>query len=238
MDCLPIKIISVSLLLIAAAFAQERPAIQLNTISVTAQGTFEAAPDTAEVRFNISAQENDAKSAYARASKAADQVRELLRSNGIDPHAAQFGYFALDPVYDFKTAKRKLVAYRVNSAVMLKLKDFSKVGAILEAISGLDATESQSLNYVLEDTEAAKIKAVSSAYAKARSEAEAVAQAGGRTLGQVMYASVDTAEPSRPITMQARAAVVGAMATPAPSEGFAPQTVTVTADVTVLFALK
>src|SRR5207249_10891605 len=96
--------------------AQEHPAVtaQPNTVFVGADGRFEANPDTALVQFNISAQEDTSRGAYDRASKAAEQVRQILRANGIEPKAAEIGYFSLQPVYDYKTAKRKLVAYRVN----------------------------------------------------------------------------------------------------------------------------
>src|SRR6266566_7009402 len=91
--------------------AQDRPTItaQPNTVFVGADGKFEANPDTAVMQFNISAQEATSREAYDRASKAAEQVRQILRSNGIEPKSAEIGYFSLQPVYDYKTAKRKLV---------------------------------------------------------------------------------------------------------------------------------
>src|SRR5947199_9726769 len=138
--------------------AQEHPAVtaQPNTVFVGADGRFEANPDTALVQFNISAQEDTSRAAYERASKAAEQVRQILRANGIEPKAAEIGYFSLQPVYDYKTAKRKLVAYRVNANVSLKLKDFSKIAPIVQQLSESDVTENQSLNYTLERMEAAK----------------------------------------------------------------------------------
>ena len=57
-------------------------------------------------------------------------------------------------------------------------------------------TGDQSLSYLLDDMEAAKIKAVEDALARARAEANAVARFSGRTLGELSYASVDTYEPS------------------------------------------
>ena len=114
----------------SAATAQDRPA-QPNSVFVGADGKFEANPDTAVMQFNISAQEATSREAYDRAAKAAEQVRQILRSNGIEPKAAEIGYFSLQPVYDYKTAKRKLVGYRVNANVSLKLKDFSKVAPIV-----------------------------------------------------------------------------------------------------------
>ncbi len=157
-------------LLTTLATAQEHPAItaQPNTVFVGADGRFEANPDTALVQFNISAQEDTSRAAYERASKAAEQVRQILRANGIEPKAAEIGYFSLQPVYDYKTAKRKLVAYRVNANVSLKLKDFSKIAPIVQQLSESDVTENQSLNYTLEDMEAAKTRAVEDAYRRAR----------------------------------------------------------------------
>src|ERR1700681_4807436 len=122
--------------------AQDRPTVtaQPNTVLVGADGKFEANPDTALVQFNISAQQDNSRAAYDQASKAAEQVRQILRNNGIDPAAAQIGYFSIEPVYDYKPAKRKLVAYRVNVSVSLKLKDFTKIAPIVQQLSDGDVS--------------------------------------------------------------------------------------------------
>src|SRR5258708_20653949 len=119
------------------AIAEDRPTVtaQPNTVFVGADGKFEANPDTAVMQFNISAQEATSREAYDRASKTAEQVRQILRSNGIEPKSAEIGYFSLQPVYDYKTAKRKLLGYRVNSNVSLKLKDFSNVAPIVQQLA-------------------------------------------------------------------------------------------------------
>ncbi len=182
------------LILITAAnclYAQERPSLvaQPNTLYVGADGKFESAPDTALVQFNISAQEETAKAAYDRASRNAEQIRQILRSNGIDPKTAEIGYFSLDPVFDYKNPKRKLLAY---------------------------------------------------AYRRARMNGEAVARAGGRVLGNLSYASVDTFEPipivrgrlAQPMMMRAQSEAAS------PTAEFTPQSITVTAHVNALFELK
>ncbi len=236
------KLMLVVCFLSTLSAAQERPApaAMPNTVFVGADGKFEAAPDTAVVSFNIAAQEETAKAAYDRAARAAQQVRDLLRNNGIDPKQAEIGYFALQPVYDYRSAKRKLLAYRVNSSVSARLKDFTKVAGIVEQLASLDVTENQSLRYELQDTESAKVKAVEDAFQRARSEAAAVAKAGGRTLGEVLYASVDTYErgPVVPMQMRIQTAAGAAPVAPAPTEQFTPNTVTVGAHVNAMFALK
>ena len=236
-----IALLVVLLLTSALALGQDRPTVtaQPNTVFVGADGKFEANPDTALVQFNISAQEDNSRAAYDRASKAAEQVRQILRSNGIEPTAAQLGYFSVEPVYDYTKAKRKLVAYRVNVSVSLKLKDFTKIAPIVQQLSDGDITDEQSISYTLEDMDAAKTKAVEDAYRRARASAEAVARAGGRTLGELSYASVDTFENVRPMQMQPMARM-SAMAQPAaaPTEEFSPQTTSVTAHVNAMFGLK
>ena len=225
---------------VASALAQDHPAVtaQPNMVYVGADGKFEANPDTAIVQFNISAQENSSHAAYDRASAQAEQLRQILRTNGIDPKSAEIGYFSIQPVYDYRQAKPKLVAYRVTAHVSLKLKDFAKIAPIVQQLSESDITADQSISYTLENMDAAKTKAVEDAYRRARESAAAVAQAGGRTLGELSYASVDTFENIRPVP---RVRAMTAMATanaPAPTEEFSPQTVTVTAHVNALFNLK
>lgn len=225
------------------AIAQEHPAVtaQPNSVFVGADGKFEANPDTALLQFNISAQDDTARAAYDRASKSAEQVRQILRSNGIEPKAAEIGYFSLQPVYDYKNPKRKLVAYRVNANVSLKLKDFSKIAAILQQLADADITENQSVNYTLEDMDVAKSRAVQDAYRRARESANAVATASGRAVGELSYASVDTFENVRvfqPMMKRAMGMAASAEAAPAPTEEFSPQSISVTAHVNAMFTLR
>jgi uncharacterized protein len=218
-------------------FAQDHPSVtaQPNTIYVGADGKFEAAPDTAQIQFSISAQENKSKAAYESASKNVEQVREVLRANGVDPKAATIGFFSVQPIYQ-GGPKQKIVGYRVTTDVTLKLKDFSKVGPITEQLADANVSETQSVNYVLQDMDEAKNKAVEDAYRRARSSADVLARASGRTLGDMSYASIDTFE-QRPVPrMMAFAAKM--QAAPAPTEEFTPQSVTVTAHVNAVFNLK
>jgi uncharacterized protein len=225
------------------SLAQEHPSVtaQPNTLYVGADGKFDSAPDTALIQFNIAAQEDNPKAAYDRASRNAEQIRQILRSNGIESSSAQIGFFSIEPVYDWRSAKRKVVGYRVNAAVSLKLRDFSKIGPIVQQLSDTDVTENQSVNYILDNIDAAKAKAVEDAYKRARANADAIARAGGRSVESLAYASVDTAEQVRIMPMRMNAAPLmraQAEAMPAPTAEFSPQDVTVTAHVNAVFTMK
>lgn len=228
-------------ILSAAALAQDHPTVtaQPNSVYVGADGKFQSAPDTAVIQFNVSTQEATSQVAYQHASKDVEQVRQTLRNNAIDPKMATIGFFSVNPVYEYKTGKQKLIGYRVTANVTLKLKDFSKIGPITEQLADANISESQTLNYTLENIDEAKNKAVEDAYRRARNSAEAVARASVRTLGELSYASVDTFDNLRvPVPRMHPMAAAAPNAAPAPTEEFTPQNVTVTAHVNAVFELK
>jgi uncharacterized protein len=229
------------LLSASAALAQDHPAVsaQPNTVYVGADGKFEAAPDTAQIQFNVSVQDETSQAAFQRGSKNVEQVRQVLRANGIDPKAATIGFLSVQPVYEWKP-KQRVIGYRVTTDVTLKLKDFAKVAPITQQLAEANVSETQTLSYTLENIDDAKNKAVEDAYRRAHNSADTLARAAGRSVGELSYASVDTFENPRPIVgrMARPMAAMANAAPPAPTEEFTPQTVTVTAHVNALFNLK
>ncbi len=212
-----------SVLFLSLALPAQNPTVTAtpDTVYVGADGKFETAPDTAIIQFNISAQGNTAKEANSEAEKQAESTRQILRSNGIDPKQAEIGFYSVSPRYDYRDQKQKLIGYQVTTSASLKLKDFSKIGTITQQLADASVGESQSLSYTLEAPDEAKRKAVADAYRRARSSAEALASASGRSLGQLYYASVDTQENIRvlaPVAHRAMAMGPAAAQMPSPTE--------------------
>jgi uncharacterized protein YggE len=224
----------------AAQVSSTPTAVQLNTIYAGADGKFESTPDTAVLRLDIAAQADTSRAAYDRAAAAAEHARQVLKANGIDPKAAQVGFYQVQPMYDWKNPQHKVIGFRVVTNVTLKLRDFSKIGPLTDQMADIEDTQNQSLTYTLEDIEQAKAKASEDALRKARNQANAVATAGGRTLGELLYASVDVNQANIVPMMMTSLASRGSMApaAPAPTAEFTPQTVTINAHVNALFALK
>ena len=234
-----LPILSVLLCCIPVLSQETQRYFQPDTIYVGADGKYAADPDTAVIQFNIGAQEPELKVAYARAQKAADQIRQTLKSNGIDPKEAQLSSFQVGPVYDWKNPKRKLVGYRVSSSVIVKVKDFSKVGPIAESFGNMDVTENQSIEYSLENIDNAKAKAVEDAFRKARANAQVICSSAGRQLGVLIYSSVDTSEAMpMPRPMMAMSKVQTMSAAETVTEQFSAQKITITAHVNALFGMK
>jgi uncharacterized protein YggE len=239
MKTLMVTIYAFFLLSSLSAAQSSAPGPWPNTVLVGAEGKFETAPDTALLQFNISAQAGSAKEAYDQAGKQAEATRQIMRANGIDPKSAEIGFFSVNPQYDWKSQTHKIVGYQVRTSVSLKLKDFSKIGPVTQQLADASVGESQSLSYTLDSTDEAKSKAVADAYRRARISAQSLADASGRTLGELSYATVDTSENIRVLAPLARRAMPMAMAqVPTPTEEFSPQNVTVTAHLSAMFVLK
>lgn len=225
-----------------AAAQQPMPAYYspANSITVGADGKFEAEPDRAVVNFTVAAQAETSDAAYARASKAAEAVRQVLRANGIDPKSAEISQYSLQPMIDYKSAKRKIIAYRATSTVSIRLKDFAKVGPLTQGFSNISDTENQSVHYILLDTEAAKQKAIEDAMSKAKASAATVAKAGNRVLGDLSHASVDVNEsgPVYPMMATRNMAMAKDSMEQAPTEEFTPTKITINVHVNAVFQLK
>ena len=237
------KLLAVLLLLLGlTAFAQDIRTSSLppNSVSVGADGEFESAPDTAVITCELSAQEKTSQAAFQSASRLADQMRQALRSTGIDPKTVELSRYSLYPMIDYKNPKQKVIAYRVGTSVTIKLKDFSKVGQVTEALAGLEGITGQNMSYELEDMDAAKSKAIENAFSRAHSYAETLAKASGKQLGALTSAAVDAqqAMPIRPFIRNTQMAVAGAASVPAPTEQFEASKIRITAHVNAVFGLQ
>src|SRR5215467_11431165 len=116
----PVRLLLPFVLLFSSLLmGQEHPTVtaQPNTVYVGADGKYEAAPDTAQIQFSVSVQDDSSQAAFQRASKNVDQVRQVLRANGIDPKNANIGFLSVQPVYDYRNPRQKLIGYRVTTDV-------------------------------------------------------------------------------------------------------------------------
>lgn len=94
-------------------------------------------------------------------------MRQILHANGIEPKTANLGFFSIQPVFDWKTAKRKLIGYQITTDVTVKFKD-AKVGPIAQQLADANVSEAQTVHYALDDMNDAKSKAVEDGYRRAR----------------------------------------------------------------------
>ena len=165
-----------------------------DTVVVQAEGQYEADPDLATLTFQVSAQEKELRKAYERATESLNRIVRLAERNRVAKDDVSTGSFTVFPIYDWSDKKRKARAYRVESRVTLRVRDFSRIGTLIDDSVEEGIVDFRSLTYSLADEEAAKQRAIAEATRRAEARARA-ALGDSRKLGALRYASVDVQQP-------------------------------------------
>jgi uncharacterized protein len=151
-------------------------------ISVTATGEATVSPDLAIVSFAVSGSGRNLAptrdDVNARASSVLAKLRELGIAEG-DLNAPDVG---IHPEYDHRKGQR-LTGYRVVRQMTAKVRDLDALGEVLDGLVGSGANEVHGAQMSASDPSAADHEALRAAITEARAKAEALAEAGGVTLG-------------------------------------------------------
>jgi uncharacterized protein YggE len=161
-----------------------------DTLVIQADGTFEADPDLATLTFDISSQDKELKPAYDKASQALQKVIALAEKNGIAKSDIYSGVLLVTPYYE-GDRKKRAKSFSVTGQIVLKVRDFSKLGPIMDESVTDEITDFRSLTYSLSDEEAAKQHAVSEAMRRAVGRATAALEEKGQKVGVLRFANVD-----------------------------------------------
>lgn len=161
------------------------------TIAVQAEGAFEADPDLATLTFVVSTQEKDLKKAYDSANQSLKRIADLASRNGLQKEDVTTGVLTVVPIYDYSDHKRKARAYSVDGEVVLRLKDFLKIGPLVDEVIQDGITDFRSLAYSLFDEEAAKQKAIAQAMQRAASRAGIALEQNRQKLGALRFVNLD-----------------------------------------------
>jgi uncharacterized protein YggE len=162
-----------------------------DTLIVEAEGRYESDPDQAVLAFDVSVQEKELKQAYSKASQAMRQIVEVAERNGLSKEAIQTGVLTVKPYYEGGGRSRRVRAYTVEGHVELKVKDFSKVGPIMDDSVQEGVVDFRSLTYSLADEEVAKQKAVADAMQRALGRAAVALQQSKQRLGPTRYVNLE-----------------------------------------------
>jgi len=175
--------------LCAAAQAPEVKFIA-DTLVVQADGTYEADPDLATMTFKIFSQDKDIQQAYTAATQSMQHIVDLGTTNGLKKEDILTGVLTVAPVYEGDRKKRAR-SYYVQGEVTLHIRDFSRIGPILDGSVEDGVADFRSLTYSLADEEAAKKQAVAEAMRRAVGRAAIALEQKNQKLGALRYMSLD-----------------------------------------------
>src|SRR6266852_7649458 len=180
------------LVLGSVSVAAQAPEVKFiaDTLVVQADGTYEADPDLATMTFQIFSQDKDIKHAYAAATQSMQSIVDLAGRNGLTKEDVTTGVLTVAPVYEGDRRKRAR-SYYVQGNVVLRIRDFSRIGPVLDGSVEDSVADFRSLTYSLADEEAAKKQAVAEAMRRAVGRASIALEQKGQKLGALRYMSLD-----------------------------------------------
>src|SRR5690349_18526559 len=123
----------VSMLALALTSKAQGPDIKFiaDTLVVQADGTYEADPDLATLTFDVYAQDKELKPTYDKASEAMRKIADLAGRNGLKKEDVLSGVLTVTPYYG-GDRKKNTRSFLVQGQIILKVRDFSKLGDIME----------------------------------------------------------------------------------------------------------
>jgi uncharacterized protein len=204
------------------------------TITVTASGTAEAAPDRARITSGVSTEADTARDALTKNSETMSRIIDELKGKGIDAKDIQTASFNVEPVMDYSKDGQapKLRGYRVSNQVIVLVRKLDQLGEVLDNVVSAGANQIQGLAFEVSKEETLKDDARKEAVANALRRAKLLAAAAGAEVGGVLQISEETTS-SGPVMYAPRLAKAAASSVPIETG-----TSTLEARVTVTWALK
>ncbi len=220
--------------------------VPARSFSVSAEGKTVAIPDIAEFSFGVVTQGGkDIASLEKQNTDKMNSAIAFLKSSNIDAKDIQTSGYSLDPRYQYISCPptggicppAEITGYVITQTVDVKIRDFSKIGDILSGVIQNGANSVSQLSFTLDNPDVAQGTARAEAIKKAQAKAEAVAQAGGFTLGRLL--SIDENTGPQPMYAMARnVASVGSMSNALPSPTIEPGSQEVSVDITLRYEIK
>ncbi|MFD0987820.1 SIMPL domain-containing protein [Methyloligella solikamskensis] len=213
-------VLTLGSLLASPAMADDKE--QPRTISITAEGVVESAPDLVEITAGVVSEGKTAKAALKENTERMTKVVAAMKKNGVAPKDLQTSTFSVQPVYQTHhkpeegRTTRKLTGYEVVNQVHLTVREVGKLGTILDELVSLGANKIDDISFGLDDPTEQKNEARKQAMKAAIAKAELYAKAAGAKLGKVMSISEND---YGPMPKRSAMRMEAADAAPAPIEG-------------------
>jgi uncharacterized protein YggE len=218
---------------VSAQSPQSQPAVRTITVTGTADSIL--TPDIAYIYIGVHTENADAKTAISTNNADSQKVMDALKAAGIADKDLRTTNFSVYPNQQFgPNGESKGTTYMVDNTVYVTVRDLSKMGDILDAAAGAGANSISGITFDVADKNAALSEARKNAIANARQLAEETAQAAGVSLGPIQ--SINYSSSSQPVPMFA--AKGGAALNAASNVPVNPGQLTLTVDVTIVYAIQ
>jgi uncharacterized protein YggE len=170
------------------------------SMNVSGTGRVSLVPDIATINIGVRTEAEEVNDALKGNTSQANAIAEVLKDLGIAEEDIQTSNFNVYPSerYNPMTGEVEGRYFVVENTVSVKVRDLSSLGDVLTAVVEAGANNIYGISFNVEDREAAVAEARELAIKDAKAKAEAIAEAAGVSLGELL--SINVYEGSAPIT--------------------------------------
>ena len=198
-DYLGIAIIVAILVLAAAGYMYARAYSKIvepssfRSFTVLGEGKANAIPDIAEFSFSVVTQ--GGKDIAASKKENTDKMNaaiDFVKSKGVEAKDIKTQSYNLEPRYTYCYNDRgicppsEIVGYTITQNVLIKVRDFTKIGDILTGVVERGANQTSNLSFKIDDETSVQNEARAEAIKKAQDKAKSMAKAGGFGIGRLL----------------------------------------------------
>ncbi len=194
---LTLMIVSIMMLgLLAAcgpiAAPTAKTASDYRSLNVNGTGQVTLVPDIATISIGVRTEAEAVDEALSGNTAQANAIAETLKEMGVDRKDIQTSNFNIFPNqrYDPMTGQPEGTYYVVENTVNVTVRDLSALGEILTAVVNAGANNIYGINFDIENRADAVAEARKLAIEDAQAKAQAIADAAGVQLGDLMNISV------------------------------------------------
>lgn len=153
------------------------------SVTVTGTSTVTAVPDQAEFDFTVQTKSATAAAALSRNGTETKAVIAAVEGAGVPEANIQTTQVSLDPV--MSNDGTSIVAYTASDSISVTKLAIAKAGAVVDAAVGAGANGVSGPSLTVSSQDSLYAQALKAAVAQAKTKAQALADAAGRSLGEV-----------------------------------------------------
>lgn len=187
------SVLAAALLVFSVAGTNLAAAAEPNTIAVSGMAEQEVAPDMAYIDVGINVRADDAETARTQEAQIASQIRRALLGLAITDNDLQNTSYYLYQEYKVdRNGVRTADKYVLDSSIKVAVKDLDKLSQVIDNVVEAGATNISNITYALSTQNIIQRQLLATAVENARDKAAVVANAGSRTLGNMLSADINS----------------------------------------------
>ncbi|HJA44719.1 MAG TPA: SIMPL domain-containing protein [Candidatus Phascolarctobacterium stercoravium] len=187
------SVLAAALLVFSVAGTNLAAAAEPNTIAVSGMAEQEVAPDMAYIDVGINVRADDAETSRTQEAQIASQIRRALLGLAITDNDLQNTSYYLYQEYKVdRNGVRTADKYVLDSSIKVTVKDLDKLSQVIDNVVEAGATNISNITYALSTQNIIQRQLLATAVENARDKAAVVANAGSRTLGNMLSADINS----------------------------------------------